>query len=190
MQFMSWMKKDDWSKQICEMHQIEAKLRIADILNDNFISLGKALEGLEFNEFASKQTLRQNIAIQISSVCFELSEDLAATCFSYSKAIKNKTKNVPEFLRDFGDTDGKKSSEVGNPNLFYKTASKEICFAAEMAGLDPIIDVTRAIIFQSFFKVISDFRLKFDDWYQGYKHGQHTLPIFLWPANTQPTPDS
>jgi hypothetical protein len=183
---MSWMNKDEWSKQICDMHQIEAKLRITNILHENFVSLGKELEKLEFPEFANRQTLRTNIAIQILSVCFELTEDLAATCFSYAKAIKSNNKNVPEYLRDFGDPH-KNTKEVGNPYNFYETVSKDICYAAEMAGIDPISDVKNTIIYQNFFKVVRDFRNKYDDWYQGYKHGQRTLPMYVWTGDATPT---
>jgi len=95
MQFNTWMPKDDWSKQICEMHQIDPKIRITQILHNNFIELGKDLANLEFNDYVQRQTLRTNIAVQILSIAFELTEDLAATSFSYAKATKENTKNVP-----------------------------------------------------------------------------------------------
>ena len=189
MQFTSWMNKDDWSKQICEMHQIEPKLNITNILNNNFVSLGNDLENLEFPTFASRQTLRTNIAMQILSVCFELTEDLAATCFSYAKAIKAGDKNVPEYLRDFGSERAKKNpEEVGNASLFYKTASESICYTAEMVGLDPINDVVNVAAYQNFFRVVRDFRKRYDDWYQGYKHGQRTEAMYMWAVTGQKLP--
>jgi predicted ATPase len=185
MQFTSWMNKDDWSKQICEMHQIEPKLNITNILHESFVSLGKDIEKLEFSAFASKQTLRTNIAMQILSVCFEMTEDLAATCFSYAKAIKAGNKNVPEYLRDFG-AQKKKPEEEGNATLFYKTASENICFTAEMVGLDPINDVSNVFVYQNFFRNVRDFRKKYDDWYQGYKHGQRTEAMYVWALTAEP----
>lgn len=179
------MNKDEWSKQMCEMHLLEAKVKIANILHESFTEAGKGLENVEFPEFANRQTLRTNIGMQLLSVCFELTEDLAATCFSYAKAIKNNNKNVPEYLRDFGDQK-KKPEEAGTPTVFYKTASDDICYSAEMIGIDPIADVSTAVVHQKFFKVVRDFRKEYDDWYQGYKHGQRTLPMYVWSGTPQP----
>lgn len=178
------MSKDDWSQQICEMHLLNAKIRISNILHDNFVSNGKDLDKLKLDEFINKQTLRTNIAIQLLSICFELTEDLAATCFSYAKALKSGDKKVPEYLRDFGDP---KKGEAGTPSVFYKTAGRDICYAAEMAGVDPIIDVGIAITHEQFFRKVRDFREKYDDWYQGYKHGQRTLPIYSVPIGQEPS---
>jgi hypothetical protein len=182
------MNKDEWSKQICEMHVLDAKLRIANILHENFNSQGNDLDKLPFPEFANRQTLRANIAMQLLSTAFELTEDLAATSFSYAKAIRLGTKNVPEYLRDFGDLTLKKPpEEIGTPALFYKNVSKKICYAAEMLGLDPVKNVGDAAFLQKFFKNVKDFRDKHDDWYQGYKHGQRTLSVYGYPINVEPT---
>lgn len=177
MQFMKWMRKDDWSKQICEVHQIEAKQRIAYILHNSFTKEGEGVvDELTVDEYTSKQTLRTNIALQILSVCYELTEDLAATCASYAKALTAGNKNVPEYLRDFG-----------NPGDFYTKASKEICYAADMSGLDPITDVVAVVGIKDLFNKITNFRTKYYDWYQGYKHGQRTIPMYAWPTNEAPT---
>lgn len=183
MLFNSWMLKEDWSKQMCEMHQIGPKIQITNILHGSFVELGKDLEKLDFPQYVEKQTLRTSIAVQILSIGFELTEDLAATCFSYAKAIKNKTKDVPEYLRDFGDPAGAKKSpeEVGTPKFFYDKSSKDICYAAEMMGLDPIVNVAESVNAYTFFKNILGFRQHYEDWYQGYKHGQRTWPIYTWP---------
>jgi hypothetical protein len=182
MQFPSWMTKDDWSKEICEMHLLDAKIRISNILHENFVSIGKDMDKLTLNELIGKQTLRTNIAMQILSICFELTEDLASTCFSYAKAIKEGTKNVPEYLRDFGDQK-KKPDEAGSPTNFYNKASEDICYAAEMAGLDPVSDISGSVGHKQFFQRIRDFRKKYDDWHQGYKHGQRTLPMYGFPIS-------
>jgi hypothetical protein len=184
MQFNNWMNKDDWSKQICQMHLIEPKLRIISMLHDKFGESGRGLDTLEFGEYAGRQTLRTNIACQILALEFELTEDLAATCFSYAKAVKQKTKNVPEYLRDFGD---QKKNDVGNPREFYKKASENIIYASEMVGIDPVGGVGEAINSLGFFKKVKEFRYKYDDWYQGYKHGQRILAMYAWPSNQDAT---
>ena len=187
MQFNSWMNKDDWSKQICELHMIEPKLRVISLLHDKFEEFGKELDKLEFGEYTKKQTLRTNIACQILASAFELTEDLAATCFSYAKAVKQKTKNVPEYLRDFGDT---KKNDVGNPKAFYKKASENIIYASEMIGVEPVKDVREAINFLGFFKKVREFREWYDDWYQGYKHGQRILAMYAWPSGQDATKEN
>jgi hypothetical protein len=180
MQFNSWMNKDDWSKQICEVHNIQPKMLVINTLHTAFMESEKDLDGREFPDYTTRQTYRTNIACQILALTFELTEDLASTCFSYAKAIKQGTKNVPEYLRDFADTTKK---DVGNPKDFYAKASRDIIFASEMVGVDPINDVGTAITFVAFFKKVKEFRDRYDDWYQGYKHGQRTLAMYIWPSD-------
>jgi len=182
------MEKDEWSKQICQMHRIEPKLNIIKILHDNFIQNAKDLEKLDLQEFENKQTLRMNIALQILSLTFELTEDLAAICFSYNEAIENKNKNVPEYLRDFGDPH--KGANVGKPNEFYEKVSNEIKYASLMVGLDPVKDLQKVLAFISYFNYFKDFRIKYDDWYQGYKHGQRTLGLYVWPIAAKADKDN
>jgi hypothetical protein len=190
-QFNSWTKKEDWSKEICEFHKIDAKLYIANCLHEKFVDLGKAADTMEFKDYANNQILKTNIACQLLSLAFEMTEDLAATCFSYAKAIKQKTKNVPEYLRDFGDLQKKqKGDDVGTPSAFYEKVTKSIINVAEMTGLDPIRDVGATLAYYEIFKVIQRFREEYDDWYQGYKHGQRTLPIYMWPSNANATKEN
>lgn len=92
MQFNSWMKKENWSKEICAMHQVESKLTIAQLLHESFLDKGKDLDKLILEELTQRQMIRVSIACQMLSIAFELTEDLAATCFAYAKAIKNKNK--------------------------------------------------------------------------------------------------
>ena len=187
MQFNSWMSKDDWSRQICEMHKIEPKLRVISMLHKNFVESEKELDALEFAEYTNRQTLRTNIACQILALAFELTEDLAATCFSYAKAVKEQTKKVPEYLRDFGDP---KKGDVGNPKEFYEKASSDTIYASEMAGIDPVREVNEAVGYLAFFKRMREFRDKYNDWYQGYKHGQRILAMYAWPSNQSATKEN
>jgi hypothetical protein len=178
------MSKDDWSKEICEMHKIDAKLYVANVLHNSFVDSGKDVDKLEFKEYANKQSLRSHISCQIMSLAFELTEDLAAICFSYEKAVRLKTKNVPEYLRDFGDVQKKqKGDDVGNPSSFYEKVTKNIIEVARMTGLDPVKDANQTLAYREVFKGIKEFRDVFDDYYQGFKHGQRTMAMYLWPSN-------
>lgn len=191
MQFNSWIKKEDWSKEICGFHKIDAKLYIANCLHEKFVSLEKASATMEFDEYANNQILKTNIACQLLSLAFEMTEDLAATCFSYAKALKQKNKNVPEYLRDFGDLQKKqKGDDVGSPSIFYERVTKSLIDAAEMTGLDPVKDLGAALQYYGIFKAIQEFRKEYDDWYQGYKHGQRTLPMYIWPSDAKPTKEN
>lgn len=187
MQFNSWMKKEDWSQEICAMHQVESKLNIAQILHESFTEKGKELEKLSLEELTQKQMLRVSIACQMLSIAFELSEDIAATCFSYAKAIKNNTKDIAEYLRDFGIPN---KTDSGSPKTFYESASKDIAFAADMIGVDPIANLPETIFAFNFFRNIKNFRQQYDDWYQGFKHGQRTMAIHVYPANADPTKEN
>lgn len=124
MQFNSWMKKEDWSKEICAMHQVESKFNVAEILHESFEEKGKDLDKLPFDDLTQRQMNRVSITCQMLSIAFELTEDLAATCFSYAKAIKNNNVNVAEYLRDFGIPEKKDS---GNPKVFYDLSSRIYC---------------------------------------------------------------
>jgi hypothetical protein len=187
MRFNAWMTKEDWAKEICGMHQVESKLIVAQILHQSFEEKGKDLDTLELQEVTLRQSLRVSIACQMLSIAFELTEDVAATCFSYAKAIKNNNKNVAEYLRDFGVPN---KTDSGNPKNFFDSASKEIVYAAEMLGVDPITNVAEAIFGLNFFRNIRGFRNQYDDWYQGYKHGQRTIAIHAVPVDVEPTKEN
>jgi protein associated with RNAse G/E len=73
------MNKDDWSKQICEMHQIEPKLRVISMLHDKFEEFGKELEKLEFKEYTNKRARmgeQQEIETLINEEAFLLAQYL------------------------------------------------------------------------------------------------------------------
>ena len=59
-----------------------------------------------------------------------------------------------------------------------------------MLGVDPIVNVKESIYGLNFFRVIRDFRVQYDDWYQGYKHGQRTMAIHIYPSNAEPTKEN
>lgn len=169
---MTWMPFSDYSEIICQLHDLSPKLIVINLLKDSF---DKALADATFHiaelgELTDerRQRLRIHISMQILSLTVELTEDLAAFCTAYGQAIKSGNKRVPEFLREFD-----------KPDAFYQKAVKDIVFAAEMVGYDPIRDVARAIAVQNIFREILDFRNKYKSWYNGYKHGQRTIPLAI-----------
>lgn len=115
-----------------------------------------------------RQRLKIHASMQILSLTVELTEDLAAVCSAYAKSRKNSNKRIPEYLRDFENADA-----------FYKNAINDVRFAAEACGYDPIANVQDAIKVQSIFQRINEFRLKYKDWYNSYKHGQRTIPMAI-----------
>jgi hypothetical protein len=122
-----------------------------------------------------RQRLRVHVSMQILSLSVELTEDLAAICSAYAQAREKSNKRVPEYLRDYQNPDG-----------FYKKASSDIRFAARACGYDAITDVEQAMKVQLIFQQIQAFRNKYKDWYNGYKHGQRTIPLAIsFPPDTQ-----
>ena len=103
------------------------------------------------------------------------------------KLLRIKTKNVAEYLRDFGLPN---KQDSGSPKTFYDTASKDILYVAEIMGVDPIKNVKETIFGLNFLKGIREFRLRYDDWYQGYKHGQRTMAIHVYPSDSEPTKEN
>jgi hypothetical protein len=169
---MTWIPFSNYSEIICQLHDLSPKLTVINLLKDSFdkSALDANFRPAELGELTDerRQRLRIHISMQVLSLTVELTEDLAAICSAYSQAIKGNNKRIPEFLREFD-----------SPDAFYHKASKDIVFAAEMVGYDPINDVTKVIAVQNIFGQIRDFRDKYKSWYNGYKHGQRTIPLAI-----------
>lgn len=168
----TWTPFSDYSEIICQLHDLSPKLSIVNLLKDDFqkTSTDASFRASELGnlEDQRRHKLRIHISMQILALTVELADDLAAFCSAYFKAIRGKDKRVPQYLRDFKGAD-----------QFYKKASENIIFAAEVCGYDPIKDINQAIGIQSIFKQIHEFREKYKFWYNGYKHGQRTIPIAI-----------
>jgi len=125
--------------------------------------------------------LAVELSMQVLSLTLELIEDLAGYCFAFRKAIEKKNTHVPEYLRDW---DYKDRKEHGSPDAFYREASENIRYAAEVSGLDPVADLNKALDLQQRFRTLKAFRDKYQEWYQGYKHGQRCIPVFSAPGGS------
>lgn len=174
-----WYDFDEYAEIICQLHDLTPKMNIISMLKEIFDKAGvdpdfkpTELGGLSDER---RQRLRVHVSMQILSLCVELTEDVAAICSAYSEAREKGNKRVPEYLRDFR-----------NPDAFYEEASRDIRFAAKACSYDAIAEVDRALSVLPIFQQIHVFRIKYKDWYNGYKHGQRTIPLAVsFPEDSQ-----
>ncbi len=184
------MTKDDYSEAIADLHRLSSKMNVITILYEVIDSVINDPEHRRNELGALNSPPRMNLAVEMSmqvlSITLELIEDLAGFCFAFRRATKKPDKNVAEYLRDWDFGKGKEREENGDPDEFYKNASTDIRFAAEVSGLDPIADWNLARQFKDRFAELRSFRDKYQKWYQGYKHGQRSIPVFSTPTGGTP----
>lgn len=174
-----WYDLDEYAEIICQLHDLSPKMNIISMLKEIFdkATVDPSFKPDELGDLSDerRQRLRVHVSMQILSLSVELTEDMAAICSAYAEARERKNKRVPEYLRDFRDPDG-----------FYKEASRDIRFAARACGYDAIAEVEQAMKVLPIFQQIYEFRNKYKDWYNGYKHGQRTIPLAVsFPQDSQ-----
>ncbi|HEV2226149.1 MAG TPA: hypothetical protein VGR56_05015, partial [Nitrososphaerales archaeon] len=184
------MGKDDYSEAIADLHKLSSKMNVITILYEVIDSVINDPEhrGDELGPLTSpsRMNLAVELSMQVLSITLELIEDLAGFCFAFRRATKQPSKNVAEYLRDWDFGKGKEREENGDPDDFYRNVSGDIRFAAEVSGLDPIADWNQARRIKDRFAELRSFRDKYQKWYQGYKHGQRSIPVFSTPTGGTP----
>ena len=131
--------------------------------------------------------LKGIVAVQIISLAYELTENLAATCYAYAEAIDHGVQYFPLLIRDFGlprrtlkrnydanviDIDHANAHRfycdvVASPVVFKRYVSNSSMTNAEMDA------------FRNKLKRLSDFRNRFNRWYNKYKHAHATVPVIV-----------
>ena len=129
--------------------------------------------------------LKSIITVQIISLAYELTENLAAICYAYAEAIDHGVQYFPLLIRDYGlpkptlkknydaniiDVDCASARRfyddvVANPDVLKRYIG-EVSIAN--ADLDAFTDKFRRLL---------DFRNRFDRWYNKYKHAHATIPV-------------
>lgn len=185
-----WIPKDDYAEAISDLHSLIPKMNAITILYEVIDSVLKDPKHREEQLGPLNGPARMNLAVELSmqvlSLTLELIEDLAGYCFAFRRAVKNGDKRIPEYLRDWDFPRGDQRKENGNPDDFYREASTDIRYAAETSALHPVGDLDLAREFKDSFAELKAFRDKYQKWYQGYKHGQRSIPIFSTPIGGVP----
>ena len=130
--------------------------------------------------------LKGIVAVQIISLAYELTENLAATCYAYAEAIDHGVQYFPLLIRDFGlpailkknyDT---KVIDVDHANAhsFYRDVVASPNILKRYVGTSSMTK-TEMDAWINKFQRLSDFRNRFDRWYNKYKHTHATVPIMV-----------
>jgi hypothetical protein len=127
--FDGWVDRDYYLEEMAKMHKINPKLDVIQLLNDQVTRLNDesyAPLGVRL-ERAVWQWLRGELSAQIVALSLELTDDLAAVCEAYLKALAAGEKSVVLHVANFERADG---------DEFYKRVSSDGDQAVIALGLD------------------------------------------------------
>ncbi len=169
------------------LHSLEPKMMVVTVLYENLDSV--IMKGdympARLGEITDprRKTFAVMLSMQILALTIELIDDLAAYCFAFYRAKNSKNRLVAEYLRDWDTPDQKVN---GGSEIFFNKVRDDFRYAAEMLGLRPVDDWALARVLKAKLTELGEFRRSYEKWYQGYKHGQRTLPVFTTPQGEQP----
>lgn len=131
--------------------------------------------------------LKGIVTVQIISLACELTENLAAICYAYAEAIDHGVQYFPLLIRDFGmpgttlkNSYDAKVIDIGHANAhrFYEDIVTIPNMLKRYVG-NLSMTTTEISTFQGKFRALSDFRDRFDRWYNKYKHAHATIPVIV-----------
>lgn len=125
------------------------------------------------------------LAMQILSLAYELTENLAAMCYAYAQAKNHGFVYFPLLLRDFGISPSrlernydknKIDLELANADAIYQVAIDEDGKLMEFFGnVGMSIEVKNQR--KNELKKIVEYRGRFNRWHNLYKHTHSTVPL-------------
>src|SRR5208282_1582967 len=167
----SWVNEDTYMDEMAKLHKLNPKLDIIAVLKQEFDELHTKPDYRSDLPGEGKKWLLTECSAQIVALSLELTDDLAAVCWSYLETIACGDILFIQRLANWKLKQGHK---------FYNEVANNPTEAARAVGLD--IASTPSAEQESIrqrFAWINDKRDKFWPYYQGYKHGQRATPIVL-----------
>lgn len=186
----SW---EEYAKFISAFMQINQKYNVMALLKANmdWIEYPDRCSGIEVilpaSQFSnqSKRDLKSILAIQIFSLAYELTENLAAVCYAYAQAIHHGVVYFALLLRDFGISLSRLRKtydettidlSLANANAIYQVAIKEDQRLIEFFGDATMLDTKKNQRRHALEKIVR-YRYRFKRWYNIYKHTHSTVPL-------------
>jgi hypothetical protein len=168
--YNTWIDENTYMEELAKLHKLNPKLDIIDVLKREFDKLQSDVDYRSDLPGEGREWLLTELSGQIVALALELSDDLAAVCSSYLDTIENGDRLYIERLANW---------ELGRGHSFYELVAGSTNESARAVGLNDVSTHEEQEAVRQRFAFIKDMRVRFWQWYTGYKHGQRATPIAL-----------
>jgi hypothetical protein len=165
----TWVEEDTYLDELAKLHKLGPKLDVIIVLKQEFDNLQSPQYKPELEAGEKKKWLCAELSAHIVALSLELTDDLAAVCWSYLQTIANGDKLFIQLLANWKLEQGHK---------FYAKVANDPKEAARAIGEDASTTAAQENTRQRF-AWIKGMRDQFWSCYQGYKHAQRATPIVL-----------